>query len=147
VCCKCRAEVEEGETQLFLQGGRPLREVSVLTVILQNSKGQTLYEAEQVLPNGSRRTRGLPLSEKLLPGERWQDAAVRGVVEELGPVLPEQPVVEVDEQSMIETVESKESQSYPGLLSKVGCLACWHNAHPAAGLPPCRTAGYKTLEG
>ncbi|KAL4852717.1 hypothetical protein ACK3TF_006206 [Chlorella vulgaris] len=127
------AEVEEGETQLFLQGGRPLREVSVLTVILQNSKGQTLYEAEQVLPNGSRRTRGLPLSEKLLPGERWQDAAVRGVVEELGPVLPEQPVVEVDEQSMIETVESKESQSYPGLLSKYVCKRV--NARIPSGLP------------
>jgi hypothetical protein len=47
----------------------------------------------QVLPNGSRRTRGLPLSEKLLPGERWQEAVVRGIVEELGPVLPEDPQV------------------------------------------------------
>ena len=47
----------------------------------------------QVLPNGSRRPRGLPLSEKLLPGERWQEAVVRGVVEELGPVLPENPQV------------------------------------------------------
>lgn len=47
----------------------------------------------QVLPNGSRRPRGLPLSEKLLPGERWQEAVVRGVVEELGPVLPTNPQV------------------------------------------------------
>jgi hypothetical protein len=42
----------------------------------------------QVLPNGTLRSRGLPLSEKLLPGERWQDAVARGVAEELGPVLP-----------------------------------------------------------
>jgi hypothetical protein len=44
----CREEVEAGETQLFLEGGRPLREVAVLNVLLKNSKGQTLYEAEQV---------------------------------------------------------------------------------------------------
>lgn len=123
----------------------------------------------QVLPNGSRRSRGLPLSEKLLPGERWQEAVVRGVLEELGPVLPADPQVhrvgligcmaaggrlgscssgaaarllsrhlpclpacqvEVDEGSMEESVETKESQSYPGLLSKVhaaGVLSgpCW----------------------
>lgn len=133
----------------------------------------------QVLPNGNRRSRRLPLSEKLLPGERWQEAVVRGVVEELGPVLPANPEVrtgrhgvqtqgagmlrrinaavslswcsqpsadskpcsspclaltspcsnsttnhtpqvEVDEASMEESVETKESQSYPGLQSKVG---------------------------
>ena len=137
----------------------------MLNVLLQNSQGQILYEDEQVLPNGARRARGLPLSEKLLPGEvrtaeclgcatlhacsllavaplpccsllpaprttcllcclwlpcfpchvarppphrppfplhllgrhptlqRWQDAVVRGVIEELGPVLPADPKV------------------------------------------------------
>ncbi len=54
---------------------------------------QTHPTGTQVLPNGSRRPRGLPLSEKLLPGERWQEAVVRGVVEELGPVLPANPQV------------------------------------------------------
>ena len=43
-----REEVEAGETQLFLEGGRPLRRVAVLNVFLKNSRGQTLYEAEQV---------------------------------------------------------------------------------------------------
>lgn len=128
-------------------------QVTVLNVLLKNSRGQTLYEEEQVghtamgqchpslntakrghgsgrahpvkwracparrpllpallapkseaapcphprcpprqvLPNGARRRRGLPLSEKLLPGEAWQEAAVRGVLEELGPVLPKEP--------------------------------------------------------
>ncbi|PSC69518.1 hypothetical protein C2E20_7044 [Micractinium conductrix] len=103
------------------EDGRPQREVSVLNVLLQNSQGQILYEDEQVLPNGARRARGLPLSEKLLPGERWQDAVVRGVIEELGPVLPADPKVEVDEGSMRETVETKESKSYPGLLSRYVC--------------------------
>lgn len=49
----------------------------------------------QVLPNGNRRVRGLPLSEKLLPGEAWQEAVVRGVVEELGPILPPNPQASV----------------------------------------------------
>ena len=44
----CREEVEAGETQLVFEGGRPLREVAVLNVFLKNSRGQTLYEAEQV---------------------------------------------------------------------------------------------------
>ena len=35
----------------------------------------------------------MPLAEKLLPGERWQDAVLRACQEELGPVLPEQPEV------------------------------------------------------
>lgn len=43
-----REEVEAGETQLFLEGGRPLRVVSVLNVLLHNGRGQTLYEEEQV---------------------------------------------------------------------------------------------------
>ncbi|PRW57309.1 hypothetical protein C2E21_4331 [Chlorella sorokiniana] len=126
-------EVEAGETQLFLEEGRPLREVSVLNVLLTNGQGQTLYEEAQVLPNGSRRPRGLPLSEKLLPGEAWQEAVVRGVMEELGPVLPANPQVEVDEASMQESVETKESQSYPGLLSKYVCKRV--SARVLSGLP------------
>lgn len=126
-------EVEAGETQLFLEDGRPLREVSVLNVLLRNSKGQTLLEAEQVLPNGNRRSRGMPLSEKLLPGERWQDAAVRGIMEELGPVLPAEPQVEVNQEGMEETIETKESQSYPGLLTQYICKRV--SACVLSGLP------------
>ena len=47
-CSPCREEVEAGETQLFLESGRPLREVSVLNVLLSNGRGQVLYEAAQV---------------------------------------------------------------------------------------------------
>lgn len=61
--------------------------------LLPSSHCLPRHEGVQVLPNGSKRTRGLPLSEKLLPGERWQEAAVRGVLEELGPVLTADPQV------------------------------------------------------
>ena len=87
------AEVQEGESRLQLVAGRPLRLVQVLNVVLRNSQGQTLTEAEQVLPSGSRRRRGLVLSEKLLPDEGWQEAVPRAIREELGPVLPSQPQV------------------------------------------------------
>lgn len=41
----------------------------------------------QVLPSGAVRRRGLPLSEKLLPGESWQDGVKRAILEELGSAL------------------------------------------------------------
>lgn len=44
-------------------------------------------EASQQLPDGRIRHRNLPLSEKLLAGESWQDAVPRAVQEELGTVL------------------------------------------------------------
>lgn len=114
-------EVQEGETVLTVCDGRPLRFVSVVNVIISNNRGQTLVESQQVLPSGTVRPRNKPLSEKLLPGERWQDGVVRGVVEELGSVLPRKPEVTLDENSYEEVVEEKESQSYPGLYSKYVC--------------------------
>jgi hypothetical protein len=47
-----------------------------------------LYEERQVLPDGRERRRNLPVSEKLLGGEGWREAALRAVREELGPALP-----------------------------------------------------------
>lgn len=35
---------------------------------------QVLYEAEQQLPNGCRRNRNVPLSEKMIGAETWQQA-------------------------------------------------------------------------
>lgn len=117
-------EVQEGETALAVaEDGAPLRRVSVLNVLVSSpaAPGRTLYEAEQVLPSGVRRARGLPLAEKLLPGEAWRAAVDRAVAEELGPALPPgPPSVAVDEGSYSREVETKESQSYPGLRSQVG---------------------------
>lgn len=50
---------------------------------------QVLTEAKQQLPDGRVRSRGIPLSEKLLPGEDWREAALRAVAEELGSALQE----------------------------------------------------------
>lgn len=87
-------EVLDGETSLGVDaGGRAQRHVSVVSVVIRDARGRTLTEARQVLPNGSQRARALPLSEKMLPGEVWEVAAVRGVREELASVLPPHPQV------------------------------------------------------
>ncbi len=78
---------------LTVAQGKPLRLVSVVNVLISNSRGQALTEAQQVLPSGAVRERRKPLSEKLLPGERWQDGVLRGIKEELGSILPADPEV------------------------------------------------------
>lgn len=44
-------------------------------------------EEQQVLPNGVVRKRGLPLAEKFLPSEEWQECVHRALQEELGTIL------------------------------------------------------------
>lgn len=45
------------------------------------------------MPNGTKRSRDVPVAEKMKAGESWQDAAIRAVKEELGSVLPVKPQV------------------------------------------------------
>lgn len=49
-----------------------------------------LIEAAQRLPDGRVRQRCLPLSEKMIGAEGWQEAAVRAVAEELDTALPQE---------------------------------------------------------
>jgi len=114
-------EISDGESVLTAEasGIGVRRRVSVVNVSLRNSRGMRLYEAQQVLPTGVVRSRGLPLSEKMLPGESWCEAAVRGVTEELGPILPGGVEVVVDEATYNKEEEIKQSQSYPGLETTV----------------------------
>ena len=54
---------------------------------------QVLQEEYQVMPNGTKRARDVPLAEKMKAGEAWQAAVARAVKEELGSVLSPQPRV------------------------------------------------------
>ena len=54
---------------------------------------QVLQEEFQVMPNGTKRARDVPVAEKMKGGEAWKDAAIRAVKEELGSVLPVAPQV------------------------------------------------------
>ncbi|KAJ9504760.1 hypothetical protein QJQ45_023741 [Haematococcus lacustris] len=60
----------------------------------------------------------VPLSEKLIGDESWQEAVPRAVQEELGSALPEGYQVSLVEGSYRELQEVSSSMSYPGLPTK-----------------------------
>jgi len=83
-----------------------------------------LVEVSQVLPDGRARARGLvPLGEKMRAGEGWQEAALRGVREELGSAAAaaaglssSAPLVALDPESHALSVGPvRDAASYPGL--------------------------------
>lgn len=79
---------------------------------------QVLHEAEQIFADGRRRRRGIPLSEKLLPGESAEEAARRGMIEELGSAITSTSILSVGATAAPETTTER-SQSYPALRSQV----------------------------
>lgn len=115
-------EIKEGESLLStVSGGCPLRRVSVISVNIKNNKGLSLFETEQRLPSGSVRRRNLFLSEKMLPNESWEHATRRGILEELGSILPENPDICLLDDTYCKITETKESSSYPGLKTQYEC--------------------------
>ena len=81
------SEVLAGETQLVAEGAVAVRRLRVLQLHVRDVRGRFLVDAAQTLPDGRRRPRELPPSEKLLPSEDWRAAAVRCVAEEFESVL------------------------------------------------------------
>lgn len=58
------------------------------------------------MPNGTKRSRDVPVAEKMKAGECWQDAAIRAVKEELGSVLPMEPQVFYNSELQMEVMAS-----------------------------------------
>lgn len=111
-------EVEEGECFFTIPGSNVTRCVDVALVYIKNSNNKVLQEEYQIMPNGVKRARDVPLAEKIKDGETWQAAVVRAVKEELGSVLPLNPQVTIDESSHTKLEDVAVSRSYPGLQSK-----------------------------
>ena len=122
-------EMELGETELETfgseggEGGAAgvRRRVSVVKVCVTrpDAPEEVLVEAMQHFSDGTNRTRNRPLSEKMLPMELPLDAARRGVLEELGPLLKgDQSRVTVDPASLESWVEIQGSRSYPSLPTR-----------------------------
>jgi hypothetical protein len=106
-------EMLSGET--YLQADPLCRVLAgVVQVIIRRYDGRILIEEEQVLSDGRRRHRDIPPSEKMLPGESYQDTALRCLKEELhlnpvrARILPETHAMRQ---------ELRSSWSYPGLRS------------------------------
>ncbi|KAJ0971045.1 hypothetical protein J5N97_019004 [Dioscorea zingiberensis] len=108
-------ELSLGESSLLPQDhpAPPLRCVHVATVKIYNQRGAILVESHQLLSDGTVRTRGRPPSEKMLPGESVEEAAVRAVREEIGGME-----VKIRAGTYKIRVEERVSASYPGLPAR-----------------------------
>ena len=115
-------ELVDRECMLRLINGRVMRCLSVAKVRVQRpGSDDYLVETYQKFtwkPKDPGRVRNnILLSEKISPGERPAEAAVRGVLEELKPY-----VVSEDDLSVLgllhETLETTPSPSYPALMSR-----------------------------
>lgn len=110
-------ELSEGESSLA-DSTPPIRTVHVVTVRVIDDQNRVLVEAHQELSDGSVRSRGRPLSEKMRPGEDPISAANRAVMEELGSILNGSGIdgiVKIFPDSYKKKVEERSSASYPGL--------------------------------
>lgn len=115
-------EVRQGESCLVTtKEGTPLRRVAIVSVNITNDSGKSLFEAKQILPGGRVRERNLLLSEKMLPDEDPFDAAIRGIREELGSILPDNPVINIIKDTYSMSTEQHASTSYPGLCTEYVC--------------------------
>ncbi|PON16156.1 hypothetical protein C2W62_19960 [Candidatus Entotheonella serta] len=106
------AEIAAGESRIRTQ---PLLRVVAGAVSVLIRRGSCmLIETRQVFASGMIRQRNIPPAEKMLPGERPIDAAIRCLSEELG-------VMRHDIESVASMSpprhEVSPSPSYPGLLT------------------------------
>ena len=161
-------EVARGETTLVSAGddeasgeSRAVRRVRVLRLLIRDARGRVLIEARQAWSDGRVRERGTPLSEKMLRGEDWRDAARRAVVEELGSCLTsdgaggdvrdaktdarlDERLVTLDESSVVFSSAEKTSVSYPGLRSAYDFVTVDARVR---GLPECDGTFVSTRDG
>ncbi len=106
------AEIEKGESRL--QDDPPRRLVEAVRVLVRRGDW-LLIEAYQLFESGRTRPRGRPPSEKMKPGEHYEDAAIRCLVEELG-AAPSA----IRLHPATHTLKTHEmiSASYPGLCTR-----------------------------
>jgi len=122
-------EIKKGESVLFRKpDGRLLRVVkkAAIDVTYKSPSGQSFRLFEEFYENGNWRRREIKektlkrgVQEKILPGETPEEAAVRGLEEEIGInglTLSETEKLLQVHQGII--VEERKSRGYPGLLTK-----------------------------
>ena len=106
------SELNAGES--VLTDLPPQRQVAFVSVVIR--RGDTsLTEVAQLLATGETRTRRLPPSEKMLPGEDATAAAYRCAREELG--VPRESC-RIIPGTYTEASRTGESPSYPGLVTR-----------------------------
>ncbi len=113
-------EVEEGETEIVIEGGNIVRVTSMVGVDVYVEVGGDIFrlrEDKQVFANGSERRRSLPtsLGEKTCAGEESADAVLRSLHEELGIPIEGLRKVRMLDRQIVEKI----TQSYPGLRTRL----------------------------
>jgi NUDIX domain len=106
------SELRTGES--VLTDLPPRRRVALVSVVVRRGDA-ILTEVAQLLATGGTRTRRLPPSEKMYPGEDAETAAYRCAWEELG--VPRQSCRIVPGRHT-EASRVRESPSYPGLVTR-----------------------------
>jgi len=106
------AEIVAGESRMRAQS--LLRVIlGAVNVLIRQSEGErVLIEARQVFASGMTRQRHMPPAEKMQPGERPIDTAIRCLYEELGVVHDD---IEIVSSAPLSRREVRLSPSYPGL--------------------------------
>jgi hypothetical protein len=105
-------EIASGDA--YLEDNPPQRVLNIVDVVV-HCGNRVLVEHEQQLSDGRTRYRGLPLSEKMKPGESPVEAAIRGLNEELQVRSSD---VKVLNASLQPQPIHRESRSFPGLQTK-----------------------------
>lgn len=106
------AEIAAGESVLYAHP--PRRRLTLVQVNIRQGH-HLLIEAEQELADGRRRSRQIPLAEKLHAGEDVLSGARRALYEELG---ADPTTVTVELAASPPQVRMRLSPSYPGLLTE-----------------------------
>ena len=119
-CASLLEEVTSNETTLRLDNNTVTRELHVMQVAVRDPRhrDRVLVEASQILPDGRERRREVLLAEKMIGGELWQDAAMRGIAEELGSILGDVLYARLKEDTHSVRTAAHESPSYPGLSTQ-----------------------------
>lgn len=105
-------EIVNGESLLEPE---PLRRVVQVVNVIIRKGDKVLIETEQQFDGNRVRHRGIPLSEKLKPGEEPLNAALRGIEEELQINSEQVTIIKYPEQPKVELTESP---SFPSLQTK-----------------------------
>ena len=103
-----------------LIGGKCYRRLRVVKVVVRSVKDGNRHLAcyEQQMADGRMRKRNVLLAEKIIASEDPKEAAIRGVIEEIGQHLPDPSLCELVPQSLLVWDELVDSPSYPSLITQ-----------------------------
>ena len=108
-------EITASETELWAEP--PLRVIRVVKIQVRPNYGSTLVltEVEQILRDSRRRLRNQIPGEKIVGAESAEEAALRGLYEEVGVTADAVQFTHIPKEPVI---EERASPSFPGLLTQ-----------------------------